>query len=213
MKHLKHVVTETGCWSCTSHARTKDGYIRYMEDGKEYYLHRYLFTIVNGPIPSGMYLHHTCGDKSCLNPRHLELVPAGAKRKEITYEVDDRGCHVCTSHSHKSNGYPRCTRSGKKVRLNRAIYSELVGEIPEGMLVLHECDNPQCINPQHLKLGTHADNSRDMVERGRSTKGRKIDTSKKPRRFVRKIACDTKHAIAALAKEKSSQKKNPDPES
>jgi len=42
-----------------------------------------------------------------------------------------------------------------------------VGEIPDGMVVMHACDNPRCVNPSHLKLGTYQENALDCVAKGR----------------------------------------------
>lgn len=56
-------------------------------------------------------------------------------------------------------------------RASRVAWTLTFGEIPSGMLVRHVCDNPPCVRPGHLLLGTVADNSRDCVERGRSARG------------------------------------------
>jgi hypothetical protein len=61
----------------------------------------------------------------------------------------------------------------KHFSAHRFFYQDLVGEIPEGMQVMHICDNPPCCNPSHLKLGTAADNIKDCVEKGRNYKGPK----------------------------------------
>ena len=56
---------------------------------------------------------------------------------------------------------------GKQTRAHRYVYIKQFGEIPEGMNVLHKCDNPRCVNPSHLFLGTQKDNVIDMMSRGR----------------------------------------------
>ena len=51
---------------------------------------------------------------------------------------------------------------------HRVSYEIYKGMIPHNMLVLHNCDNPKCCNPNHLRLGTHKDNTHDMIRRGRT---------------------------------------------
>lgn len=69
------------------------------------------------------------------------------------------------------DGYGRFQLNGKTGLAHRIAYELDVGEIPEGMCVLHKCDNPKCVRPDHLFVGTHADNVRDREEKGRGGHG------------------------------------------
>jgi hypothetical protein len=57
--------------------------------------------------------------------------------------------------------------SKKMIRATRFIYEQAHGKIPDGMVVRHKCDVSLCVNPDHLEIGTQADNVRDTVDRGR----------------------------------------------
>ena len=55
----------------------------------------------------------------------------------------------------------------KTVKAHRWIYRLLHGEIPDGLVIRHKCDNPRCVNPRHLEIGTLSDNTRDAIVRRR----------------------------------------------
>lgn len=63
--------------------------------------------------------------------------------------------------------YPRTSVGGKMVSVHRFMYEFCFGVIPDGMVVMHKCDNSRCANPRHLAIGTPLDNNRDMINKGR----------------------------------------------
>ena len=67
-----------------------------------------------------------------------------------------------------SEGYGNIRWYGETWLTHRVAWNISRGEIPQGMLVCHHCDNPPCVNPSHLFLGTDLDNARDKIAKGRS---------------------------------------------
>ena len=78
-----------------------------------------------------------------------------------------------------SAGYGQIWERGKfRQYAHRWAYEKFYGPIPKGLYVLHSCDNPPCINPKHLRAGTHAENVADMVSRGRDWQHKKTHCPK-----------------------------------
>ena len=80
--------------------------------------------------------------------------------------IKENGCHEFTG-SKNEYGYGRIHQDKKLVFVHRAVYENKHGWIPKGMVVMHNCDNPSCINPEHLSLGYQSDNMKDMYNKGR----------------------------------------------
>ena len=96
----------------------------------------------------------------------------GRPNRKLTFTVDARGCFVDPNTNTAGGGYPlSCLGAGKYTATSRAVWEECFGPIPKGLFVLHKCDNPKCVNPEHLFLGTQKDNMEDKTRKGRQARG------------------------------------------
>ena len=73
------------------------------------------------------------------------------------------------------DGYGQLRVGGRSYRAHRLIWEQEHGAIPEGLVVMHSCDVPSCINIEHLSVGTVRDNARDAVAKGRLANQRKTE--------------------------------------
>lgn len=86
--------------------------------------------------------------------------------------------------------YPVVSIGAAQVSANRFSYTLFIGKIPDGLMVLHKCDNPKCIEPSHLFTGTGLDNMRDRLLKGRYNtvpRGSDVNTSKLSAEQVKEI--------------------------
>lgn len=100
----------------------------------------------------------------------------------------------------RDGGYGRFRVNGVKTEAHRYSYEIHKGSIPNNQLICHRCDNPSCVNPEHLFVGSVIDNVRDMVNKGRQAKGESKPTSKLSEcdvLYIRKIY-RSKHRINGL---------------
>ena len=89
----------------------------------------------------------------------------------IDVETNSKGCWLWNGPL-VTNGYGKAWLFNRSWRAHRAAWTIYRGEIPEGMQVLHRCDVPRCVNPDHLYLGNQSVNITDCVLKGRHHKTR-----------------------------------------
>jgi hypothetical protein len=89
-------------------------------------------------------------------------------RSRFEEKIQKETCWIWKAGKRGNNGYGGFRINATSIRLAHNVSYELyVGEIPKGMKVLHKCDNPLCVKPSHLFLGTQQENIKDRDVKGR----------------------------------------------
>lgn len=115
--------------------------------------------------------------KPILTHKRTPAVIAEAKSRLAPKTVKLQSCWVWTGYVNRT-GYGTVSFRGRQVLAHRLSYYAYKGSLPTGAVVRHSCDNPGCIRPAHLHTGSHAENSADMVDRGRQAFGSRNGMSK-----------------------------------
>lgn len=104
----------------------------------------------------------------------MQYVNDGDKKRffsKISIPIRQEECWEWLGTKHDKFGYGSFSIGNKDFRAHRVSYMIFNGRIPKDKLVLHACDNPGCVSPKHLYIGTYQDNANDKVNRGRSVGG------------------------------------------
>lgn len=133
-----------------------------------------------------------CG-RACSDPGRYPKTKESALERFNAYVLPEpmSGCWLWTGPVTRG-GYGAFGFLGRKERAPRVAYQFLKGEIPPGALIRHRCDTPLCVNPDHLELGDHRDNSNDAVARGRAYMGERHRDAKLTGEQVSAILTDAR---------------------
>lgn len=147
---------------------------------------------IQDAIDRGRYFVSVRPPRRAKHQQQVRRFPRNWRDRQDAWEIfmrvvtkdKKRGCWLWQG-VRKSNGYGIVSSKGLPSAAHRIAYELFVGPIPPGSHILHACDNPPCVNPKHLHLGSHQDNMREARERNLMRKGENHWTNRIPERLAR----------------------------
>lgn len=167
---------------------------RFAVRGKNQSARRVAYAICYGSLSDRHLVLTKCGQALCMRPDHL-YVGTHYDRPHAVEPPLDRFLRAVEKSAEcwewigcrSEFGYGLFELDGKAERAHRFSYAHFVGPIPPGQCVLHRCDNPGCVNPAHLFLGTRSANAHDKVAKDRQARGVQYHHAVLNPELVRKI--------------------------
>jgi len=138
----------------------------------------------------------SCGcfkaEKNSIAMKQMRLQQSGSLKDRFfaRFVKLENGCWQWRAHTDK-DGYGVLPGDSKNTRAHRLSYELHKGQIQDGFVICHHCDNPGCVNPDHLFIGTTKDNAQDALQKGRAYVGEKNGRSKLTKENVKEILNST----------------------
>ena len=135
----------------------------------------------------------------------IRIDPLEQLLRRVTFLPGPNGCWIWTG-ARNSTGYGTVQVAGKTRSTHWLSYHLFRGRVDPGLCICHACDTPACVNPDHLWLGTHRENMRDMTAKGRK-RSVQLHGSRSPRSLLNedaaaiiRTAADAGHSVASIAR-------------
>lgn len=151
---------ESGCrvWTAAVHPEKPYGHVKYQGDVR--LAHNVAWEAYSGePVPGRLYVQQSCGERLCIAEEHLYLseYEEGKEPEERFLEKTTRdsetGCRLWEGAA--SQGYGQFRLEGETCQAHRAAWRLFVGDLPEGYRVFQVCEEPLCVEPEHLGLARY----------------------------------------------------------
>lgn len=185
------IYDENSCWEYDG--KLCDGrYCEALLNKKVVLIHRIAYEYTYDISLGRRFVYRVCKNPRCARPSHLTTIEPDDikfwknidKNGPIIYP-DLEACWVWVGKNRNRYGYGTISTSEGVKQAHRFSWELHNGPIPEGIYVLHRCDNPPCCHPGHLELGSPLKNARDAVDRGRFHTGDSHWTRRMPERLLR----------------------------